>query len=73
MTSSITGWKAGNLGTLCTIEIGGTPSRNVAEFWDDSKETSNYWVSIRDLNKRIILETNERISDLVVSQLETQG
>jgi type I restriction enzyme, S subunit len=66
MTSTITGWKAGNLGTLCNIEIGGTPSRNVAEFWDDSKQMSNYWVSIRDLNKRIILETNERISDLGV-------
>ena len=44
------GWKLGRLGAECSIEIGGTPSRDVPEYWDGSKETSNLWVSIRDLN-----------------------
>jgi type I restriction enzyme S subunit len=56
-------WQTGFLGELCTIEIGGTPSRNVAEFWDTSKETNNAWLSIRDLNKRVIRSTSEHISE----------
>lgn len=55
-------WRTGLLGDLCSIEIGGTPSRNIAEFWDVAKETNNYWLSIRDLNKRVIHTTSEHIS-----------
>lgn len=55
-------WKTGFLGDLCSIEIGGTPSRNVTEFWDTAKETNNAWLSIRDLNKRVIHTTSEHIS-----------
>ena len=46
--------------------IGGTPSRSNEEFWDGSKITDNKWVSIRDLKKRFISETEEYISDLGV-------
>lgn len=57
------GWRRGRLGEQCSIEIGGTPSRNTPEYWDASKETSNPWVSIRDLNQRIITQTAEHITD----------
>ena len=57
------GWKKACLGEKCSIEIGGTPSRNTPDYWDDSKETSNLWVSIRDLNQRVITQTAEHISD----------
>lgn len=56
-------WKKGTLGGLCTIEIGGTPSRSQPEYWDSAKDSSNRWVSIRDLNKRVISETAEYITD----------
>ncbi len=55
-------WQTGLLGDLCSIEIGGTPSRNVAKFWDIAKETDNAWLSIRDLNKRVIYATSEHVS-----------
>jgi type I restriction enzyme S subunit len=57
-------WKKGLLGEECSIEIGGTPSRNVPEYWDPAKETANAWVSIRDLSRRTINSTAEHISDL---------
>ena len=57
------GWKKNVLGERCSIEIGGTPSRNVPAYWDDTKETGNLLVSIRDLNQRVITRTAEHISD----------
>ena len=57
------GWRQARLGEKCSIEIGGTPSRNIPEYWDDSKESPNLWVSIRDLNQRVITRTAEHISD----------
>ena len=59
----IEGWQTGRLGELCSIEIGGTPSRSNPDFWDPSKDSSNLWVSIRDLNKTVITHTAEHISD----------
>jgi type I restriction enzyme, S subunit len=47
---TVEGWKTGRLGELCSIEIGGTPSRSNPDFWDTAKDTSNVWVSIKDLN-----------------------
>jgi len=61
--SAVEGWKRGRLGELCSIEIGGTPSRSNPDFWDSSKVTSNFWVSIRDLNGSVIHNTAEYISD----------
>ncbi|MCX5846495.1 MAG: restriction endonuclease subunit S [Deltaproteobacteria bacterium] len=61
--SAVEGWKTGRLGELCSIEIGGTPSRSNPDFWDASKDTSNHWVSIRDLNQTVITDTAEHISD----------
>jgi type I restriction enzyme S subunit len=60
------GWKRGRLGEECSIEIGGTPSRNIPAYWDDAKETTNLWVSIRDLNQREITRTAEQITAIGV-------
>ena len=59
----VEGWQKGRLGELCSIEIGGTPSRSNPDLWDASKDTSNLWVSIRDLNQTVITDTAEHISD----------
>lgn len=57
-------WERKTLGELCTLEIGGTPTRNNPLFWDSEKTGSNYWVSIADLKSPEITETEERITDL---------
>lgn len=56
------GWRHARLGEECSIEIGGTPSRNVPAYWDDEKETGNLWVSIRDMNRQTITRTAEHIT-----------
>ena len=74
---ALEGWKTGQLGELCSIEIGGTPSRSNPDFWDTSKESSNLWVSIKDLNKTVITETAEYLSDSGIkhsnAKLQKQG
>jgi type I restriction enzyme, S subunit len=62
--TAMVGWKTGNLGSLCTIEIGGTPSRSNPDYWDNAKETKNRWVSIRDLHGRVVSDTSEHITDI---------
>jgi type I restriction enzyme, S subunit len=62
--TNVEGWIFGRLGELCSIEIGGTPSRNNSDYWDADKETDNHWVSIKDLNQRVVTSTEERISAL---------
>jgi type I restriction enzyme S subunit len=57
------GWTAGRLGAICSIEIGGTPARDIPEYWDPARDTDNAWVSIRDMRRRVINETAEQISD----------
>lgn len=63
---SVEGWKTGTLGKLCKIEIGGTPMRDNPEYWDSQKETDNLWVSIRDMNQRVINDTAEYITNIGV-------
>ena len=55
-------------GALCSIEIGGTPSRGVAAYWDSAHGTSNVWVSIRDMRQRLITGSAEQISGLGVKK-----
>lgn len=47
------------LGELCEIKIGGTPSRDVSEYF----EGNNLWVSVSELNGGIISDTKEKITD----------
>ena len=62
------GWRQGRLGDLCSIEIGGTPSRGVAAYWDAAHGTSNVWVSIRDMRQRLISASAEQISGLGIKK-----
>jgi type I restriction enzyme S subunit len=58
------GWTHGTLGKECAIEIGGTPSRGVDGYWDTDRSTTNAWVSIKDMQSRVITNTAEMISKL---------
>ncbi len=60
------GWEEKKLGEVVKIAIGGTPDRDNSDYWDSQKISHNLWVSIRDLNKKIIDGTEEYISDLGV-------
>ncbi len=60
------GWKTKALGDLCEIELGKTPARANASFWDVKRETGNVWLSIADLLKaedNIVVDSKEYISD----------
>ncbi|WP_284091075.1 restriction endonuclease subunit S [Acinetobacter pittii] len=50
------------LSELLDISMGRTPSRNKPDYWGKGHP----WVSIRDLNSKIITETKEQITDLAV-------
>jgi type I restriction enzyme S subunit len=54
------GWEVVNFGELYTTSSGGTPSRDVAEYYGGVHS----WVKTRELNDGFILETEEKITDL---------
>ena len=51
------------LGEVCKFDIGGTPSRNIKEYYENG---TNLWLSIRELNGDYIYDTKEKITDLGV-------
>lgn len=51
------------LSKLLDISIGRTPSRNKPSYWGKG----HHWVSIRDLNSKVVTETKEQITDLAVT------
>ena len=51
------------LGEVCKFDIGGTPSRNKTEYYENG---NNLWVSVRELNGGYIYNTKEKITDLGV-------
>ena len=53
------------LGVLCDIRIGGTPSRNKPQFYQNG---TNLWVSYRDINGNTIMDTKEKITDEAVEK-----
>ncbi|HQS03593.1 MAG: hypothetical protein B7Y07_11180 [Halothiobacillus sp. 24-54-40] len=60
------GWQNKTLGELCEIELGKTPARANASFWDEQRETGNVWLSIADLLKaeeNIVIDSKEYVSD----------
>jgi type I restriction enzyme, S subunit len=62
----VTVWKSKRLGELCTIELGKTPSRSTAAFWDVDRSSGNVWLSIADLlnvNENFVDDSKEYISD----------
>ena len=58
-------WQKCLLGTVCDIQIGGTPSRNEPRFWATSSG-GHMWVAISDLGPRWIKATEEHITDFGV-------
>jgi type I restriction enzyme, S subunit len=52
------------LSELLDISMGRTPSRNESKYWGEGHK----WVSIRDLNSKIITETKEQITDLAIEE-----
>ena len=61
--SKPTNWVEGQLGKVCSIEIGGTPSRGIPAYWDAERATENTWVSIKDMHQQTIFDTAEQISN----------
>ena len=58
-------WPTAYLGELCQINIGRTPSRSVAAYWE---EGSHPWLSISDMGKiKEIRYTSEGITDVAVN------
>ena len=60
------GWQTKALGELCEIELGKTPARANASFWDEKRKTGNVWLSIADLLKaeyNIVVDSKEYVSD----------
>ena len=60
------GWQTKKLGELCEIELGRTPARANAAFWDEKRETGNVWLSIADLLKaedNVVVDSREYVSD----------
>jgi type I restriction enzyme S subunit len=60
------GWQTKNLGELCEIELGKTPARANASYWDEKRETSNVWISIADLlnaEDNVVVDSKEYVSD----------
>ena len=53
------------LSEICKIKIGGTPRRDNPNYWNDGK---HIWVSVRELNDNIIMDSTEKISDLGVKE-----
>ena len=51
------------LGEVCYFDIGGTPSRNKSEYYENG---NNLWVSVRELNGGYIYDTKEKITNLGV-------
>lgn len=61
-------WKCEKIENLCEVMIGGTPSRNKKEYWDNGE---NVWVSIRDLTNnrsKYINDSSEKITDIGVKK-----
>ncbi|MFA7280141.1 MAG: restriction endonuclease subunit S [Sterolibacterium sp.] len=59
-------WTEESLGRLASIEIGGTPSRDIPAFWASENAEGFPWVSIADLGPRFVSATKERITELGV-------
>ncbi|RLJ20074.1 hypothetical protein DJ031_07165 [bacterium endosymbiont of Escarpia laminata] len=55
-------WENYALSNVANIQIGGTPSREVSAYWAGTFDPGFPWVSIADLNTRVITETKETIT-----------
>lgn len=57
-------WDLRDLGSICQIQIGGTPSRDVLKYWAAPSDPDGLpWVSIGDLTTPTIEQTKELITE----------
>ena len=56
-------WETKRLGELSTIAMGRTPSRSNSAFWGHG----HVWLSIADLQDKVVAESKEQITDLAAS------
>ena len=63
-------WQEVALGEVCSIEIGGTPSRSNESYWWKSEDDGIRlpWVSISDMKEKTIMDTKESITEAGASQ-----
>jgi len=57
--------KIEKLGDICDINIGGTPLREIQDYYLNG---TNLWVSVKELNNNYIYDTKEKITDLGVKK-----
>jgi type I restriction enzyme S subunit len=57
-----------SLGEVCTITLGGTPSRSKPEYWNGTIP----WINSGEINKFRIIEPSERITELGVTKSATK-
>lgn len=65
-------WEVKPLGELCRIELGSTPSRGQASFWDAKRETQNVWLSIADLPQSlhaVVSDSKEYVTDSAAARM----
>ncbi|MBN8518598.1 MAG: restriction endonuclease subunit S [Candidatus Accumulibacter sp.] len=62
MRDATASWQKSPLGELADIAIGGTPSRDIENYWASDRIDGFPWVAISDLHGRIICETKEQIT-----------
>ncbi|EEO02103.1 restriction endonuclease subunit S [Vibrio cholerae] len=60
-------WQVKTLGELVTIKGGGTPSKKIADYWGGTIP----WASVKDLKSRVLLNTEDSITELGVVKSAT--
>lgn len=61
-------WKIGKLGDICECLLGGTPNRNIPEFWNGNIP----WINSGEVNAFRITKPSEYISELGLSKSATK-
>ena len=59
------GWEVKRLGDVCEISMGRTPSRRNPAYWGKGYK----WLSIADLQQKVISESKEEITELAASEM----
>ena len=66
-------WKLKTLGEVCRIELGKTPHRGTAKYWDTKKRSDNIWLSIADLplnGSLFVRNSKEHVSDVAAETMK---
>ena len=67
------GWEWKKLGDVCQIELGRTPHRGTARYWDPKMASGNVWLSISDLptnGSLFVKDSKEQVSDIAAETMK---